>query len=78
MKKPNLAIYIALFIVVIGLIFQFMDGGVFGENPIPNITKYHKFLFWGGIAIWALGYARQDMLKKHVSDEDQIKPNLKK
>ena len=34
MEKPNTVIYIALVIVVVGLVFQFMEMGVFGEDPI--------------------------------------------
>tara|TARA_R110000764_G_scaffold143789_1_gene231658 strand:- start:115 stop:312 length:198 start_codon:yes stop_codon:yes gene_type:complete len=62
MKKPNLAVYIALIVVIIGLIFQFIEMGLFGENPIPRITKYHQILFWGGIAIWAIGYMKKESL----------------
>ena len=49
----------------IGLIFQFLEMGLFGENPISGVTKYHQILFWGGIAIWAIGY-----MKKESSDKE--------
>ncbi|KKO04834.1 hypothetical protein LCGC14_0081460 [marine sediment metagenome] len=51
MKKPNLAVYMALAVVVIGLIFQFMEMGVFSENQIPAITKYNQLFFWSGVSI---------------------------
>lgn len=41
MKKPNLAAYIAFVKVVVGLIFQFLEMGLFGENPVLGITKYY-------------------------------------
>ncbi|WP_299800592.1 hypothetical protein [uncultured Maribacter sp.] len=70
MKKPNTAIYFALAIVVLGLVFQFMEMGVFGEDPIPNITKFNQLFFWTGILIWALGYMKQETVKKKDSEND--------
>lgn len=70
MKKPNTAVYIALAIVIIGLIFQVMEMGVFGKDPIPEITKYNQLFFWTGIAVWALGYMKQEDKKKKDSEND--------
>lgn len=78
MKKTLLAVYIALLFVFIGLIFQFLEAGVFGENPIPNITQYHQILFWGGIAIWAIGYARKRTGQKKASQGHQTNLDSKK
>lgn len=70
MKKPNTAVYIALVIVIIGLIFQFMEMRVFGEDPIPEITQYNQLFFWTGILVWALGYMKQETVKKKDSEND--------
>ena len=70
MKKPNTLVYIALAIVIIGLIFQFMEMGVFGEDPIPDITQFNQLFFWTGILIWALGYMQQEAIKKKDSEND--------
>ncbi|WP_405412644.1 hypothetical protein [Maribacter sp. Asnod1-A12] len=70
MKKPNKAVYIALVIVIIGLIFQFMEMGFFGEDPIPEITQYNQLFFWTGILIWALGYMKQETAKKKDNEND--------
>ncbi|TDT43841.1 hypothetical protein CLV90_2965 [Maribacter spongiicola] len=70
MKKPNTAIYIALAIVVVGLVFQFMEMGVFGEDPMPKVTQFNQLFFWTGIAVWALGYMQQEAVKKKDSEND--------
>lgn len=70
MNKPNTAVYIALVIVTIGLIFQFMEMGIFGADPIPKITQYHQLFFWCGILVWALGYMIQKAVDKNESEND--------
>jgi len=45
--------------VIVGLVLQLMDVGLFGENPIPKITAYNQIFFWGGIGIWAIGQMRK-------------------
>ena len=42
MEKPNTVIYIALVIVVVGLVFQFMEMGVFGEDPCLGYRLYES------------------------------------
>lgn len=64
MKNSSLTVRIALVIVLIGFVFQLMEGGLFGEDPIPEITKYHQIIFWGGIAVWAVGQIMKDKAKK--------------
>lgn len=68
MKNTSLTVKIALAIVLIGFLFQLMEGGVFGEDPIPGITKYHQIIFWGGIAFWAIGQMKKDKEQKDKLD----------
>lgn len=70
MEKPNTVIYIALVIVVVGLVFQFMEMGFFGEDPIPYITQYNQLFFWTGILVWAIGYMNQEGVKKKDSEKE--------
>lgn len=78
MKKSNLAIYITLILVIIGVILQLMEAGLFGENPIPKITEYNQILFWAGIAIWAIGYVGKEPWQKKESRNGRTKVNPKK
>jgi len=64
MKRITLTEKISLVVVTIGLIFQFMNDDLFGNDPIPEITKYHQILFWGGILIWAFGYMKRSTKQK--------------
>lgn len=70
MEKPNTVIYIALVIVVVGLVFQFMEMGVFGEDPISYITQYNQLFFWTGILVWTIGYMNQEGVKKKDSEKE--------
>lgn len=78
MKKSNILIYTALAIVIIGVILQFMDGGLFGENPIPEFTKYNQVLFWLGIGIWSFGFIKTKKESKEESKKNSLKSNSEK
>jgi len=69
MKNTSLTVKIALGVVLIGFLFQLMESRVFGEDPIPEITKYHQIIFWGGIAVWAVGQMRKDKEQKDKLDD---------
>lgn len=62
MKNNSLTVKIGLAVVSIGFVLLLIESGVFVEDPIPEITKYHQILFWGGIAVWAVGQMRKDKL----------------
>lgn len=70
MKKTSPTVKIALVVVLIGFVFQLMESGLFGEDPIPGITKYHQIIFWGGIAVWAVGQMRKDKKQKDKLDNE--------
>lgn len=70
MKKASLTVKLALVVVLIGFVLLLMESGVFGEDPIPEITKYHQIPFWGGIAVWAIGQMKKDKEQKGKLDNE--------
>tara|TARA_R110000868_G_scaffold396002_2_gene668032 strand:- start:3769 stop:3996 length:228 start_codon:yes stop_codon:yes gene_type:complete len=72
MKKMNLAEKIGFILIIIGFIFMLLNSQI-ENNQFSGIVDRYQLFYWGGLAIWAIGYMGKEAKKKKEKENNQTK-----
>lgn len=66
----NLAEKIGFGLIIIGFIFMVLNDRIEDSTFSVILEKYQLF-YWGGLAIWAIGFIKKEAEKKKQKESDK-------
>jgi hypothetical protein len=66
MKDLNIMEKIGMIVAIVGTLFIVLNALKIGSR-FESILAFDQILFWGGIAVWALGHSQKEKAQKDAS-----------
>ena len=72
MKNTNWAEKIGFLLIIIGFVGMLINGRT-SVSLIAQVAEKYQFFYWSGLAIWALGYWKNQTDRKKKENNKGIK-----
>lgn len=71
MKKTNWGEKIGLLLIIFGFFCMIINGRI-SNSLITQVVEKYQLFYWSGLAIWALGYLKNEAYRKKEENGKNI------